>query len=74
MRRSAQNSNKEVPQWTTRFRCRVIKADLDLAILRKIAGRQQAKDKTVQSMSFGQTMEWFWEYAQVGIPSLADLL
>ena len=41
------------------MRCRILKAGLDLEVLQRIAGREQAKSETVSSMTFSQTMEWY---------------
>ena len=55
----------DVPEWAKYFRCRVIKPDTELSILRKIAGKQQAKDRAVQSMTFAQSMEFFYDLCKV---------
>ena len=65
---------REVPQWCKQFRCRLIKPDTELAVLKKIAGRLQARDKTVTSMTFAQTFDYFWEKAEVWHLHLFTLL
>ena len=59
IRRKLESENRPVPQWARRFRCRVLKAGLELEVLQKVAGREQARSQTVASMTFSQTMDWF---------------
>ena len=54
-----ETANRSVPGWCKKFRCRIIRQDLDLNTLQKIAGKEQAKSLTVAAMSFTQTLEWY---------------
>ena len=47
-----------MPQWCRRFRCRILKAGLELDVVQKVAGREQAKSETVAGMTFSQSMDW----------------
>ena len=59
IRRSLEKANRPVPSWCLKFRCRVIRPDLDLGTLQKIAGKEQAKSLSVAAMTFTQTMNWY---------------
>ena len=65
MRKAAVEKQQESPQWARTFRCRVIKPETDIAILRKISGGMQAKHRTVQSMTFAQAIDYFYQMAKV---------
>ena len=59
IRRKLESENRPVPMWAKQFRCRVLKAGLELEVLQRVAGREQARSQTVASMTFSQTMDWF---------------
>ena len=59
IRRKLETNNRPVPAWCRRFRCKVIKSDLPLDMLQKIAGKEQAKAMTVAAMTFTQTMQLY---------------
>ena len=65
VRKAAVEKQQESPQWARTFRCRVIKPETDIAILRKISGGMQAKHRTVQSMTFAQAIDYFYHMAKV---------
>ena len=65
MRVEAGKKARAVPEWTKAFRCKVIKADTELGILREIAGREQARSLATKPLSFSDTMSFFHEIAQV---------
>lgn len=64
IRRKLEQQNRPVPKWCRSFRCRVLKPGLELDIVQKIAGREQAKSETVASMPFSATMAWFMREMQ----------
>ena len=59
VRRKLETNNRPVPGWCRRFRCKIIKRDLPLDMLQKIAGKEQAKAMTVAAMTFTQTMQLY---------------
>ena len=59
VRRKLETNNRPVPGWCRRFRCKIIKSDLPLDMLQKIAGKKQAKAITVVAMAFTQMMQLY---------------
>ena len=64
IRRSLEKANRAVPSWCTKFRCRVLRPDLDLGTLQRIAAQEEAKECSVAAMTFAQTMFWYWKERQ----------
>ena len=64
IRRSLEKANRAVPSWCTKFRCRVLRPDLDQGTLQRIAAQEEAKECSVAAMTFAQTMFWYWKERQ----------
>ena len=62
---AAQKRGGPLPTWTTQFRCLVIKEETPLEIVRRIAGRQQARSQAMRVISFTQTCEFFLQAVEV---------